>query len=64
MHRFDLAVVRRQALQRTDTQERFVVPNGPEGNLRRLQLRDIEGMRAARSRLRAGGSKVDTQLDR
>jgi hypothetical protein len=49
------------ALQRADSQERFVVPNCPKTDVGRLKPCVVKGVCAARSRFRAGGGQMDIQ---
>jgi hypothetical protein len=62
MHRFDLTVICRQSLQRSEPQERFIIiPDRPKADVERLQPGDVQGMRAARRRFRPGTGQVDAQ---
>src|ERR1700675_1553583 len=51
----------REALQRADSQERFIVPDGPKADVGGLQPSEVQGVRAARGRFRAGASQMDMQ---
>ena len=61
MHRLDLTMIGREPLQRTDPQERLVVPDRPKADVGRLQPVEVQGVCATRSRLRPGAGQMDVK---
>jgi hypothetical protein len=61
MHRLDLTMIGREPLQRTDPQERLVVPYRPKADVGRLQPVEVQGVCATRSRLRPGAGQMDVK---
>ena len=54
-------MIGREPLQRADSQERFIVPDCPKADVGGLQPSEVQGVRAARCRFRAGTGQMDMQ---
>ncbi len=54
-------MIGRESLQRADPQERSIVPDRPKADVGRLQLGEVQGVRAARRRFRPGTGQMDLQ---
>jgi hypothetical protein len=61
VHRLHFAVIRDELPQRTDAQERFVVPNRPQADIRRLKPGEVQGVGAAGRRLCSGSFEMELE---